>query len=66
MAVGPPLILCMPWIARRVAQRHNEVRDALGDIAALAYREVVREPVVREADEAREIPALGVDLDVRA
>lgn len=25
-----------------VTQRHNEVRNALGDIAALAYREVAR------------------------
>ena len=30
-----------------VTQRYNEVRDALGDIAALAYKEVTREPVVR-------------------
>ena len=48
-----------------VTQRHNEVRDALGDIAALAYKEVVREPVVREADEARGISALVADLGVR-
>ena len=26
-------------------QHHNEVRDALGDMAALQYREVVREPI---------------------
>ena len=48
-----------------VTQRHNEVRDALGNIAALAYKEVVREPVVREADEARGISALVADLGVR-
>ena len=48
-----------------VTQRHNEVRDALGDIAALAYKEVVREPVMREADEAWRISALVVDLGVR-
>jgi len=29
-----------------VTQRHNEVRDALGDLAALGYSEVVREPIV--------------------
>ena len=29
-------------------KNNNEVRDALGDIAALACKEVVREPVVRE------------------
>ena len=27
-----------------VTQRHNEVRDALGDIASLAYREATKEP----------------------
>lgn len=49
-----------------VTQRHNEVRDALGDIAALAYyKEATREPVVREADEARSISALVADLGVR-
>ena len=48
-----------------VTQQHNKVRDALGDIAALAYNEVVREPVVREADEAWRISALVADLGVR-
>ena len=27
-------------------QHHNDFRDALGDLAALQYREVVREPIV--------------------
>ena len=35
-----------------VTQQHNEVRDALGDIVALACK-LTTEPVVREADEAR-------------
>ena len=48
-----------------VTQQHNEVRDALGDIAAPAYNEIVREPVVREAAEARGISALVADLGVR-
>jgi hypothetical protein len=48
-----------------ITQRHNEVRDALGDIAAMAYNEVVKEPIVREADEARGITALFADLGVR-
>ena len=48
-----------------VTQRHNEVRDALGDIAAMAYREVTKEPIVREPDEARNLPALVADLGVR-
>ena len=49
-----------------VTQRQNEVRYALGDIAALTYREVVRESVVREMDEKIGIPALIADLGVRA
>ena len=48
-----------------VTQRHNEVRDALGDIASLAYREVTKEPVVKEPDKTRNLPALGADLGVR-
>ena len=48
-----------------VTQRHNEVHDALGDMAALAYRDVVREPIVRESDESRGINALVADLSIR-
>ena len=46
-----------------VIQQHNEIRDALGDIAAMAYQEeplgdiaamayqeVTKEPIIREAD----------------
>eukprot|EP00923_Selenidium_pygospionis_P019153 GHVN01033520.1.p1 GENE.GHVN01033520.1~~GHVN01033520.1.p1 ORF type:complete len:376 (+),score=31.07 GHVN01033520.1:296-1423(+) len=36
-----------------VTKRHNEIRDALGDLASLAWgRQVIKEPVVREADES--------------
>ena len=45
-----------------VTQCHNEVRDALGDLAALAYRDVICEPIVREVDDA---PALIADLGIR-
>ena len=45
MVVG----LCLPW--ERGA--NNPETYALWDMAALAYKEVVREPVVREADETR-------------
>ena len=31
-----------------VTQCHNKVRDALGDLAALAYRNVIGEPIVQE------------------
>ena len=47
-----------------VTQQYNEVRDALGDIAALAFK-VTREPVVRKADEASGISALIEELGVR-
>ena len=45
-----------------VTQHHNEVRDALGDLAALGYREVVREPIVCVGD--NDSPALIADLGV--
>ena len=31
-----------------VTQCHNKVRDALGDLVALAYRNVIGEPIVQE------------------
>ena len=46
-----------------VTQRHNEVRDALGDLAALAYKDVIREPIVREGNDT--VPALIADLGIR-
>ena len=36
-----------------VTQRHNKVHDSLGDIASLVYKDVLREPVVREVNEPR-------------
>ena len=46
-----------------VTQRHNEVRDAIGDLASLVYKEVMREPIVQEANDACGIPSLVADLD---
>ena len=37
-----------------VIQRHNEIRDALGDLASIAYKEVLLEPVIREPNECPE------------
>ena len=45
-----------------VIKRCNKVRDALGDITAMAYRSVLREPIVREADLEGKAPALIADL----
>jgi len=47
-----------------VTQRHNEVRDALGDLAALACKNVILEPVVHYGDV--DSPALIADLGVRS
>ena len=46
-------------------QWHNEVRDVLGDLASIAFRDVIREPIVRYADPVRGLPALIADLSVR-
>ena len=48
-----------------IVQRHNEVRDALGDLASIAFRDVIREPIARDADPVRGLPALVADLGVR-
>ena len=48
-----------------VIQRHNEIRDALGDLASIAYKEVLREPVIREPNVQKNVPALVADLSVR-
>jgi len=46
-----------------VTQHHNEVRDALGSLAALGYSEVAHEPIVCDGNEVS--PTLIVDLGVR-
>ena len=48
-----------------IIQRHNEVRDSLGNVAALAYSDVIKEPVVREADESNNNTALIADLSIQ-
>ena len=48
-----------------VIQRHNEVRDALGDLASLVWSKVRREPVVRECNYMTGSNALVADLGVR-
>jgi len=46
-----------------VTQCHNEVRNALGDLATFGYSEVVREPIVRDGNVI--FLALITDLGVR-
>ena len=48
-----------------VTQRHNEIRDALGDFSSLALNQVRREPTVTDAEELSESPALIADLSIR-
>ena len=47
-----------------MTQRHNEVRDALGDLSELAWNQVKREPIIREANPSDQTPALITDLSV--
>ena len=46
-----------------VIRRHNKIRDALGDLACLVYKDVVQEPVVCDSD--ADGPGLIADLGVR-
>ena len=44
---------------------HNEIRDAVGDLASLVWKDVQREPVIREYNPQDETPALIADLFCR-
>ena len=46
-------------------QRHNEIRSAIGDLASIVYKEVIREPVVQKANDACGVPSLIADLSIR-
>ena len=41
------------------------MRDVLGDLAAIVYKDVVREPIVQEADDSSGRPTLIADLSIR-
>ena len=45
-----------------VVRRHNEICDALGDLACLAYKDVIQEPIVCDGD--ADGPGPIVDLGV--
>ena len=45
--------------------RHNEIRDAAGDLAYLVSKDVQRQPVIREYNPQDETPALIADLFCR-
>ena len=44
---------------------HNEVRDCLGNIAAQEWSQVVREPIVKEADSKADGQGLRAGLGIR-
>ena len=46
-----------------IIRKHNEVHDALGDVMKMGYRNVLREPIVRDGDVFTE--GLVADLAVR-
>ena len=50
---------------RFIIQRHNEIRDCLGDIASHVWTHVIKEPVVREADVNNGDDGLQLDLGTR-
>ena len=50
---------------RLIIQRHNEIRDCLGDIASQVWTHVIKEPVVREADVNNGDGVLRLDLGIR-
>ena len=63
---GSPFSLDHTLICRKgglIIQRYNEVRDGVGDLAALVWVHVVSEPVVRDASVDGE--ALIADLGAR-
>ena len=49
-----------------IIRRHNEIRDCLGDMTALVWPRVIREPVIREDDPASDNHGLHLDLRIRS
>jgi len=48
-----------------IIQRHNEIRDTIGDLASIAWKNIIKEPVVRDANPQHGQPALVADLGAR-
>ena len=48
-----------------IIRRHNEIRNYLGDMAALVWPQVIREPVGLEDDPASDDPGLHLGLGIR-
>ena len=45
-----------------IIQRHNELRDAIGDLAALVWRHVHGEPIIKDSSNGHD--ALVADLGI--
>ena len=48
-----------------IIKRHNEIRDCLGDMAAMVWPQVIKEPVVKEGNPALDDSGLRLDLGIR-
>ena len=48
-----------------VTLRHNEIRDAVGDLASLYWKDIRREPIIREGVPNNQTTALYADLLIR-
>ena len=48
-----------------IVQQHNEIRDAIGDLAAMVWGQVRREPIVSESTIEPAEETLVADLSVR-
>ena len=64
MVGGAPSSLDHALICKKglIIQRHNELRDAIGDLVALVWRHVHHELIVQ--DSSNEHDALVADLDI--
>ena len=47
-----------------VTHHHNEIRDVIGDLASVVFKEVVKELVVQEANDAEGVPLALFDVRV--
>ena len=48
-----------------VTRCHNEVRDTLGDLSSIVYKDIILEQVIQEAREVTDEPSLVADLGVQ-
>ena len=65
MDVGLPCPINMPWIARREDSSFRDIMKSERDMAAQVWSQVIKEPVVREADVSTRDNELQLDLGIR-